>query len=197
MELEEMKTLWEEMSIKLEKQKKMTDTLIIKMTKENYRNKISKILIPEMIGSLGCAAQIVFTLINFQDLNTWYLSVCGIIALVVLLLMPLLSLQSVRALRSVNISQNDYKQSLLHYSKSKKQFVLVQKINFYLGCILMIVILPVMGQLVGGKDLFKVTQLWWIYAIGFIFFYAFARWVYKCYVTTASDAEDILKELED
>ena len=32
MELEEMKTLWGEMSMEIEKQKKLTDSLIIKMT---------------------------------------------------------------------------------------------------------------------------------------------------------------------
>ena len=191
-----MKTLWEEMSIKLEKQKKMTDTLIIQMTRQNYRNKIRKILVPETIGALGCIAQIVFILINFRELDTWYLSACGIIAAVVLFLLPLLSLQSIRALRSVNISQKDFQQSLLDYSKRKKQFVWIQKINFYLGGILLVVILPVMGQLIGGKDIFKVTRLWWVYAVTFIFFYVFARWVYKCYITTAEDAEVILKELE-
>lgn len=196
MELEEMKTLWEEMSLKLEKQKKMTDTLIIKMTQANYRNKLSKILVPETIGSLVCLIQIVFILINFSELNTWYLAACGILSVVISLLMPLLSLTSIRNLRSVHISQNNYRQSLLDYSKGKRLFVLIQKINFYLGCIFMVVVLPVMGQLIGGKDLFKVTRLWWIYSIAFVFFSGFARWVYRCYIKTADDAESILKELE-
>jgi hypothetical protein len=196
MELEEMKTLWEEMSLKLEKQQKMTDTLIIQMTRQNYRNKLRKILVPEAIGALGCLAQIVFILIYFRELGTWYLSACGIISMVVLFLMPLFSLQSIRRLRSVDISQKDFQQSLLDYSKNKKLFVLVHKINFYLGAILVVVLLPVMGQLIGGKDIFKVTRLWWVYAATFVFFYVFARWVYRCYISTAEDAEVILKELE-
>jgi hypothetical protein len=61
----------------------------------------------------------------------------------------------------------------------------------------MVVVLPVMGQLIGGKDFFKVTRLWWIYSIAFIFFSAFARWVYSCYNKTADDAGNILKELEE
>ncbi len=38
MELEEMKLLWADVSIKLEKQKILTDSLIIQMTEVKYRN---------------------------------------------------------------------------------------------------------------------------------------------------------------
>ena len=95
MELEEMKTLWGEMSIEIEKQKKLTDSLIIKMTQADYRNKISKILIPEAIGALVCFAGILFILINIQKLNNWYLLVCGITSALILFVLPLLSLKAV------------------------------------------------------------------------------------------------------
>src|SRR5450432_1999534 len=126
MELEEMKTLWGEMSIEIEKQKKLTDALIIKMTQADYRNKISKILIPEAIGALVCFAGVLYILINFQKLNTWYLSVCGVISVLILLLLPILSIKAIYNIRTINISGNNYKQSLLEYSKSKIQFVFVQ-----------------------------------------------------------------------
>ena len=197
MELEEMKTLWGEMSIELGKQKKLTDSLIIKMTQADYRNKISKILIPEAIGALVCFAGILFVLINFQKLNTWYLLICGIISVLILLLLPLLSLKAVCKIRSLNILDNNYKQSLLEYSKGKIQFVFVQKLSFYLGSILMLVILPVMGQLIGGMDFFTETRLWIWYTIGFPFFYWFAKWVFKSYTKLTDDAENILKELKD
>ena len=122
------------------------------MTRQNTGNKISKILIPEAIGALGCFAAILFILINFQKLNTWYLLVCGIISVLILFLLPLLSIKAICKIRSLNISDNNYKQSLLEYSKGKIQFVFVQKLSFYLGAILMLVILPVMGQLIGGMD---------------------------------------------
>ncbi len=41
MEFEEMQSVWQEMSAEIEKQKKITDSIIIKMTKSNYRNKIN------------------------------------------------------------------------------------------------------------------------------------------------------------
>ncbi|HMH22193.1 MAG TPA: hypothetical protein VK563_10465 [Puia sp.] len=196
MELEEMKSLWGEMSVELEKQKKLTDSLIIRMTKTDYRNKLNKILIPEAISSLGCFAGVAFILIDFQKLNTWYLMACGITSVLILFLLPVLSIKAIRNLRSVNISENNIRQSLLEYAQGRVQFVFVQKLSFYLGCILMLVILPVMGLLIAGKDLFTATRLWLWYAVSFPFFYGVSRWVLKCYIRTATDAENMLKELE-
>jgi hypothetical protein len=196
MELEEMKSLWGEMSMEIEKQKKLTDSLIIKMTQADYRNKISKILIPEAIASPVCFAAAVFIFINLQKLNNWYLLVCGISAVLILVLLPILSIKAICKIRSLNISDNNYKQSLLDYSKGKMQFVFVQKLSFYLGAILMLVILPVMGKFIGGKDFFIETRLWMWYAGGFPFFYIFSKWVFKSYIKITEDAESILKELE-
>ncbi|MDB5142698.1 MAG: hypothetical protein JWQ66_1411 [Mucilaginibacter sp.] len=197
MELEEMKTLWGEMSIEIEKQKALTDSLIIKMTEVNYRNKLNKIMIPEAIGTIVCFAGAFFIAINFQKLSNWYLLVCGITSISILLLLPILSIKVVRRLRSSNILNNNYKQSLLEYSKGKIQFVFVQKLSFYLGAMLMLMILPVMGKLISGVDFFKAANVWYWYAIGFPFFYWFARWVAKNYTKTIADAENILKELQD
>jgi ABC-type transport system involved in cytochrome bd biosynthesis fused ATPase/permease subunit len=195
MELEEMKTLWEEMSVEVEKQKKLTDSLIIKMTRADYRNQLNKIMLPEAIGALVCFAGTVFILINLQKLNTWYLLACGVISALILVLLPVLSIKAIRKMRSVNISDNSYKQSLLEYTNGKIQFVFVQKLSFCLGAILMIVILPLMGQLIGGKDFFVTTRLWYLYAIAFPFFYWFAKSVFKSYNKTSANAENILKEL--
>jgi hypothetical protein len=197
MELEEMKDLWGEMSAEIGKQKKITGSLIIKMTKADYRNKINKILVPELISALVAFVTVLFILINLQKLNTPYLLVCGIIAALILFILPLLSINAIRKMRSVNIMENNYKQSLLEYSKGKMQFVFVQKLSFYLGAVLMLVSLPVMGQLIGGVDFFKKTNLWLYYAVSFPFFYLFANWVFKYYIRSTKDAENILKELDN
>ncbi len=196
MELEEMKALWQEMSVELEKQKKLTDSLVIKMTKVNYRSKINKILIPETIGVFGCLLAMIYILAGLQKLNTWYLLVCGIVAALILGLLSLLSGRAVYKIGSLHISKNNYKESLLEYSKAKTQLMFVQKLTFYLGSMLMLCTLPVMGMLIGRKDFFKVTRLWYWYAIAFPFFYYFAGWVFKSYRKIASDAENILKELD-
>ncbi len=196
MELEEMKTLWMEMSAEVEKQKKVTNSLIIKMTEVNYKNKLGKILIPEAIGSLFCLGEALYVLANFEKLNNWYLMVCGGVAVVILFVLPLLSIRAICNLWSFNIVDSNYKQSLMVYSKSKTQFALVQKVSFYLGSILLVVILPVMVKLITGADFFKVTRSWLWYAISFPMFYYCAKWTFKSYNKTIEHAQNIWKELE-
>ncbi|MBB3054864.1 hypothetical protein [Mucilaginibacter gotjawali] len=197
MELEEMKTLWGEMSAEMEKQKKLTDSLIIKMTQVNYNHKVAKIWVPEAIGSAGCFVIAAYILINMGALNTWYLLVCGIVSALLLILMPTLTIRSIFKIRSINISANSYKESLIAYSSSKKQIVSVQKLKFYLGAILMLVSLPVMSELIGGKDIFKITGVWYWYLIISPIYYWFAtRWVSRCYLNVLAGAENILKEIE-
>ena len=75
------------------------------------------------------------------------------------------------------------------------QFVYVQKASFLLGAILLVVLLPVMGKIFSGKDIFMNTWLWLGYAIAFPFFYGFSQWVFKSYNKTTAAAENILKEL--
>lgn len=175
MELEEMKTIWDNMSAELEKQKKMNSELIIKMTKAKYRHKMGQIILPEAIGSLGCLVTIVYILANFQKLGPWYLVTCGITAALVLLILPLLSLRGIYKIRSANISGNSYRQSIQDFSRAKMTFIFAQKMSFYLAPLLMLAILPVMGKLMAGKDLFTQTNLWLWYAISFPFFYPFSN----------------------
>jgi hypothetical protein len=195
MELDEMKYLWTEMSGNIENQKKLTESLIIKMTKMEYKNKLSKILIPELIGAFICFAGALFILLSIQKLNNWYLTACGIISVFILIFLPILSFHAIHKIRSLNIPDNNYKQSLQEYSKSKLHFVFVQKLSFYLGAVLLLTVLPVMAQLISGKDLFTETRLWLWYAIGYPFFYGFSRWVFRRYAKTTAEAEGILREL--
>jgi hypothetical protein len=197
MELDEMKTLWGQMSLEMEKQKKLTDSVIIKLTESRYHNKINKIAIREAFGSLLCYAQAFYVIINFQKLDTWYLMISGILASVVLCIMPFLSFLAIRKLRTIDICANNYKESLTQCANGKLWFVQIQKLNFCLGALLLAIILPVMGKLSGGSDLFKTTYLIYWYAVGYPFFYWFSKWVFNQYVNTVSHAENILKELQD
>lgn len=197
MELEEMKSLWEEMSLEIEKQKKLTDSIIIKMTESRYHNKINKIVLPEGLGAFVCYVQVLFIIINFHKLDNWYLMTCGIATAFILGVMPVLSFQALRELRSVNISTGSYKQTLLRYSKGKIRFVQIQKLNFYLGALLLVVILPVMIRLFDGADLFKTGYLMYWYVVGFPFFYWFTKWVFNYYIRIVAHAENVLEELQD
>lgn len=192
-----MKSLWEEMSSKVEKQSKITDALILKMTNLNYRRKVNKLMVYEVIGAFVCLLGLLFMAVNFYKLDTWYLQVCSFVSAVILILLPVFSIKALCRMSRINISENNYQQTLVAYSKGKVQFLMVQKASFYVGAILLVSLLPVMGKLITGHDFFKVSNIWLVYAISFPFFYYYAVWVWNNYTKSVLDAENILKELAE
>ena len=70
MELEELRNEWQEMSKEIEKQKILTDKLIIDMTQKKYKNKLNSISIPETIGTVICFAAAIYIFINFSHLGS-------------------------------------------------------------------------------------------------------------------------------
>ena len=198
MELEEMKELWTEMSEHRKKQERLTGKLIIMMTRQQYKNRLYKIAIPETTGSLMCVAIAVLIFINFKKYDTVFLAACGIISAAVLLLLAVLSLGSVYKMNHLNIGDNNYKQIITEYAKGKRRFLAAQKLNFYLGFVLVITILPVMVIIMGGGHVTIKPAVWfWYIPSAFIFFILFTALIYRYYVKATIQMEDLLKELEE
>jgi len=200
MELEEMKTLWQEMSERIEKQKQLTDTLIMDMTQQKYTQKFNKITTYESIGAVICFIAAILILSNFEKLDTWYMTACGIFTVGYLLTLPILVLRSLKTIRGINISTASYKESIIGFAKAKNQLLLIQKLGIYVNFILFLAIIPVSSKLMGDKDIFMLGGSVWKY--GFIAIIAIvmifvSRWGYRCYKNITNSAENILKELED
>lgn len=197
MELEEMRNKWQEMSKKMEKQQLLTDKLIMEMTKEKYNNKLKLISIPETIGTIICFGAALYILMNLSKLNSWYLMVSGIFAVIYLILLPIKSLSSINKMKSINISNKNIEETLSDFVKGKKRFWLIQRVAFYLNFIFIIAILPIAGKLMRNKDLFLESKLWYIYIpILLIFMVLFSKWGFKHYKNATDSAEKILKDLE-
>ncbi|WP_298363336.1 hypothetical protein [uncultured Lutibacter sp.] len=197
MDLEEIKNQWDKMSKDIKKQKILTDKLIIDMTQEKYNNKLKLISIPETIGTVICFAGAIYIFINFGKLDTWYMQLSGLFTALFCIILPILSLRSIFGMQKLDMSNNNYKQSIEKFAKSKKQFVLIQKVSFYLSFILVLVCLPVAGKLMNNKDLFLESKVWlWYIPFGFVFLYVISRWVFKKYKRATTSAENLLKELE-
>ncbi len=198
MDLDEMKITWGEMSNEIDKQKKLTDKLIIIMTQEKYNNTLKRISIPETIGTVICFVMVLLIVFNFDKLGTWYLQLSGLLSVAILIVLPILSLRSIKKMNSINISKNNIKQTMLEFNKGKQQFKLVQKLGFYMSFIMLIISLPVAGKLMNNKDLFLDEKVWlWYIPFGVIGLYFFAKWVFKYYMNSTSEAENILKDLEN
>jgi MFS family permease len=199
MQLEEMKNLWDEMSLKIDSQQQLTNKLIMEMTQQKFRNRFSTLSLYETSGAVICFIAATFILLNLDKMDTWYLMLCGIFSLIILIILPVLSLRAINGLKKLNLSKNSYKETLIEFSKRKKNMMLIQQFSVGISIILMWMVAPVFSKIVNGKDFFMQehsTGLLLFYAattIGVIFF---ARWGYGCYKRITASAEKDLKELE-
>jgi hypothetical protein len=198
MDIEEMKGLWNSMSEELDRQKLLTDKMILEMTQQKYRDKLRGISLPETVGTIVCFAMAAYTLVNFEKLDTWYLALCGVISISFCLVLPLLSMRSIGRMKKINLSQNSYKDSLKQYAREKDNFVRVQKAGYYLGFIFSLAVLPVAGKLMKDKDLLLDSKIWiWYIPIALAFHFLFSKWVWKHYSSVTRGARSLLEELRE
>jgi len=197
MELQELQTLWSQVSQELADQKKLTNEIIMKMTQERYSNKFSKIAIYESFGAVICFLAAIYVLFNFGKLEIWYLQLCGIFTIFFLFILPVLTLKSLRRIKKINVAESNFKDTIVQFTKAKNQLLLLQRVGIYLSFLLMFTTLPVASKLLKNKDLFLETGVWYIYLpIMGIFLFFFTKWGYGCYKSITRSAENILSELE-
>jgi len=199
MELEEMQATWSQMSDQLDDQKKLTDKLIMEMTKERYKNKIGILSKYEGMGAVICFTAAILLILRFSELNTWYLLVSGIFTVCYLIVLPVVVLRSINSMKNIDLTNNTYKETLIAYAKKKKQFLLKQKVGIYLNFILLAVSLPVVVKVFKGKDIFitNINLMYWYIPIMAVFLILFSIWGYGKYKKVTASASYILEELED
>jgi hypothetical protein len=197
MELEEMKTLWEAMSQKVEKQQTMTDKLILEMTKARYKNRFTKITMFETMGTIICFAMAFIVILNFQKLDTWYLATSGIFAIAFLVAMPILVLQLWSKMRNLNLGGGNFKDVLNQYANYKASMLRMQRVSIYLNFPFLLIVFLLSNKIMNNRDFIQEGIGWFWMIPALIFLYFFSRWGYGQYVKITNSAEEILKELEE
>jgi len=198
MELDDMKTAWTDLSTQIEKQKQLTDKLIMTMTEERYKNKLSKIHTPELIATFVCIGLVVLIATHYHRYDTLFLQACAIFSIGFFLIMPMLSLRSIRRAQNLDILNKDHKQVLEEYAHAKRGILSVQKLSFYLSFILMIAALPVMLKIMAPEKTIKPEVWYWYLPVTMTLFIYFAKKrVYRYYEKMATQAGELIKEIED
>ena len=197
MELDEMKVLWQDMNQKIEEQKSLTDHIIIEMTKEKYKNTFNKLYTQEVIGSIVCLIASVYILLNVGKLETWYLELSGIIAVVILMIMPIYTLLNIYKIKELKIGKTNMKNSILEFEKRKMRLARVQRINIFLCVVLFIVSLPVMSKIMNDIDVFSESKImFWYVPIGFVALFFIFRWAQRSLKQKTEKANQLLLDLE-
>ncbi|PIB23725.1 hypothetical protein BFP77_15550 [Maribacter sp. 4U21] len=197
MELEELQTAWTAMSHELEKQKELTNDIIMEMTKEKYKAKFRTITSYEKAGTLVCVASAVFILIQVNKLDTWYLLACGLFAVLFSILLPFLVLRSLKRIRQLDIINLNYKDALLKYTQAKTNLLKIQRYGSFAGMLYLAAFLPTVAKILNDKNLFlEPSSLLWKLGIMAIFLILFTLWGYGHYKRITNAAEQLIKELE-
>lgn len=199
MELEEMQKAWSQMSRQLEKQKQLTNDIIMEMTQDKYKQQWGKIANYEKIGTLICFGMAIYILLNFNKLSSTPLIICGIISLLVLIILPIISLRLIQNMQNLDILNLNYTGAIEIYAKRKKNFIKFQKINVYVSFILMLPAAAVFGKLFKGKDIFEPFNLKLLFIIpgAILMMILFVKFVSKYYGNIINRADSILRDIQE
>lgn len=193
-----MQAAWKQMSTELETQKRLTDDIIMKMTKERYTRQWNNIGIAEGIGTLISFSAAIFLIVYFYKLDTLALQLCGILCLAMLIIAPIVSLRSIHAIRTISLTV-PYHQMMREYARAKKTFINFQKFNMIGSFFFMLLTIPVTGKIFNDENLLETLDLKLLIALPvcFLFFYFLVRHVSKSYKKVLQKSESLLMELED
>jgi len=194
MELEEMKSNWDEMSKRIEKQEILNNHLIEKMTHQKYKSKLEKIGNSEYIGILTCYLAATYLIINFTKIEEFIFQLLCIITILLLFTLPIISLKSLRGMKNISIHTAKYSETIKTFMHRKMKFYKLQRINMILAFLLLIILLPVLASIY-GKDINSITNFWTIIVPVFIAFFAsfsFITWRYYSKIL-----KNLEKELRD
>ncbi|MDN5204183.1 hypothetical protein QQ008_22515 [Fulvivirgaceae bacterium BMA10] len=200
MELEQMRTLWREADLKIEQHKILTNNSIEEIAQRRFSKTLSFISLSEGIGLFCTLLTALFILWNLDKLDTWYLTMSGILAVLVLIILPFLSLKSIKNLKRIDIAGTTFKKSLRDYALGKKQFLAIIKLGSYFAILIFIISILLFEKIINDRDLIKEINLvvyWFIVPIGIIFQILFSRLILKKYHEVIDVAESILKELNE
>jgi hypothetical protein len=199
MDLEELQLAWTQMDKELKTQKKLTESIIMEMTRTRYKNKFKKISSYEKVGAVVCFGAALYILLHFNKLDTWYLQACGVATLAILIALPILVLSSLKKIQNLDILKGTYKENLIKYTKLRSRLLGLQQIGIALSLFMMFLIIPITLKIVKDKDLFLIPlnpQKWIAFSIVFVVMLFFCRWGYRSYRKITDSAALLLEDLK-
>lgn len=196
MELEEMQSLWADLSQKIEKQDKIQKELLMEITKQKFRKKLNHIRFTETIGSIICFVYAMYLLSKLPELELWYNQVFAMITILIMTILPISSLSAIKAMRSVKIDHEAPAKMLEKFEKSKIRFWKVQKYGMIFGALVLVTVLPPISEIQGSGDMISKPLFWVIYLpAALLFMFLFSRWALGKYKKVIDSSEKLLSEL--
>ena len=157
MELEEMKKTWDDLSAELINQKKLTDSIILKMAHEKSKSSLGKLVRIETIGGLAMSVALVLGVIFFTlngELDSWQLIICGIASAGIFVFSGLLSYDFIGKMKKINILEDSLEETKRNHADFQKAHERYKKVGVYTILPTMIFFLPVVLKVFIKMDVF-------------------------------------------
>jgi MFS family permease len=178
MELEEMKNVWSNM----EERTKITPFQISESSLLEFNKKTNVFKIGEVIGIVIAYALVGFVLYKFNNLDVWYLRLCGCVLVIYLMIMPIYTLFETWKMKHIDIVTSNCKNVLEQIYTAKNNLKKAEKISFIASPFLFLASIVILTKFFTDKNLFTLNiQLPIVFLIGVAFLGAivFNIWAYK------------------
>ncbi|WP_268036328.1 hypothetical protein [Algoriphagus sp. PAP.12] len=197
MELEEMKSIWGDLSGKVENQEKIKKEELMKMTRKKYQNSLGKIYLPEILGSVISFIYAAYFITQFERLQLPVNQVFVVFNTAIMIILPTISLITLYKLNKLDIVGESPMELLQKFKKNSVFFRNFQKVTLILSGMFAITILPPLAELLGRVDMISNTKFWIVYVpIGLICVYIFGSWAFRKYDKALQKAQDLLEGIE-
>lgn len=133
-----MKTIWEEMSIKLDKQIELSEQLVLDATQARLEKKVNVFWNSQILVFLFAYSVIGLLIFSLHKLDTWIELTSAILWITYLAIMPFYSSGAFRSLKNIDIRKMSYKENLSLFFKSRRRVLWTQKISLALNPFLFI-----------------------------------------------------------
>ena len=117
MDLDEMKAVWSDLGNQLDKQKKLDQDLIMKMTQEKSSSKMGRIIKLETFGIIVSGVILVYLIANFGRLTDWPAIAGGIGMLGILVVAIVFGSKLIRKARKIDLIKNTYGTVIQHFDE--------------------------------------------------------------------------------
>lgn len=197
MDLDELKNSWDR-ATNQEEEQHLTPEIIHQVIERKYHAKLKKITYSEFIGIAVCLAAATFIGFNFYRLDTTFLKITGVVAVLTLVALSIISLLSLQSFTEIKDVNKPYAETLKTFATRKLRFYKLQKINVLLSYLLMVATIVLLPKFFTGKDITD-SKYFWIFSftLGYIFLLFYSRWVMKFYKKALTQTEELLLELSD
>ena len=191
MEINELKNAWTKLDAK-----NIDSALISTALQKQYKSRINKIILPEVIGMIVCLLAAAYIGYQIKTLETILLQAVAVVAVLLLLVIPILSFASFVKLNAAGNVQKPHVEVLRDFAVQKLRFYKVQKINTIL-CYLLLVALVIVISGMFGNDISDST-LFWIFSFtgGYCLLHGYSVWVQKYYKKNLLQMKELLGALD-